>query len=108
MIIGLQIIATLFAFTMIYFALLNYKRGELNGMEVSIWLLIWAFTIIVVIFPELLQTFASTFLVARVFDLMTIAGFIFVISIVSSAYVRTKRNERKLEELVRKQALKKK
>ena len=31
MIIGLQIIAILFAFSMIYFAVLHYKRGELGG-----------------------------------------------------------------------------
>lgn len=108
MIIGLQIIAILFAFSMIYFAVLNYKRGELNGVEIIGWLVIWVGTIIIVIFPELLQSFAKTFLVARVFDLMVIGGFIFVISLVGSSYVRTKRNEKKLEELVRKLSLKKK
>lgn len=108
MIIGLQIIAILFSLSMIYFSLHSYKRGELAAMEVSSWIVMWVLTIVVVIFPELLRTFASTFLVTRVFDLMVIGGFILVIGIVASAYVRTKKLEKKLEELVRHEALKKK
>jgi hypothetical protein len=106
MIIGLQVIALLFAFSMIYFAVLNFKRGELNGTEIASWLVMWTVAIIVIIFPELLQSFAKTFLVTRVFDLMVIGGFILVISMVSVAYLRTKRNEKKLEELIRRDALK--
>lgn len=105
MIIGLQIIALLFAFSMVYFAVLHYKRREINATEIISWLVMWALAIIVIIFPELLRPFASTFLVTRVFDLMTIGGFILVISMVSIAYVRTKKNEKKLEELVRREAL---
>lgn len=108
MIIGLQIIAILFAFSMVYFAVHSYKRGELNGMEIGAWLLVWSFAIVVVIFPEILTVFAGTFLVTRVFDLMVIGGFILVISMVASAYVRTKKLEKKLEEIIRREALKKK
>lgn len=107
MIIGLQVISILFALCMIYFALHSYKRGELGAMEITSWLVVWAFAIVVVIFPELLRRFALTFLVTRVFDLMVIGGFILVIGLVGSAYIRTKRLEKKLEELVRKLSLKK-
>jgi len=108
MIIGLQIIALLFAFSMVYFAVLHYKRREINGTEITSWLIMWTLAIVVIIFPELLRTFAKTFLVTRVFDLMVIGGFILVISITSVAYIRTKKLEKKLEELVRKEALNKK
>jgi hypothetical protein len=108
MIIGLQIIAILFALSMIYFAVLSYKRDELNGLEIASWLVLWGFAMVVITFPELLRTFARTFLVTRVFDLMVIGGFVLVISMVSSAYMKIKRNEKKLEELVRKLSLKKK
>jgi len=91
---------------MIYFAVLNYKKKDLNRVEFSSWLIIWTVAIVIVIFPELLRGFAKNFLVTRVFDLMTIGGFILVISIVSTAYIKTKRNERKLEEMVRREALK--
>lgn len=106
MIIGLQIIALIFSFSMVYFALLHYKRGEIRKSEIISWVGIWVAAIIVIIFPELLRTFASTFLVTRVFDLMVVGGFILVISMVSSAYLRTKRLEKKMEDLVRHEALK--
>ena len=106
MIIGLQIFALLFSFSMIYFAILNYKRGELNGVEISSWIVMWLAAIVIIVFPELLRGFASTFFVTRVFDLMTIGGFILTISLVGSAYIRTKRLEKKLEDLVRREALK--
>ena len=107
MIIGLQITALIFAFSMIYFAMLHYKRKELRKSEIISWTTMWAAVIIVVVFPELLRTFASTFLVTRVFDLMVIGGFILVISMTGSSYLRTKRIEKKLEDIVRKEALKK-
>jgi len=108
MIIGLQIVAILFSLSMVYFAVHSYKRGELNGMEVTGWIVVWVGTTIIVVFPELLQTFAKTFLFTRVFDVMVVGGFILVISMVSMSYLRTKRNEKKLEELVRKLSLKSK
>ncbi len=108
MIIGLQIIALLFAFSMVYFAVLHYKRKEISRTEIISWGLMWGLAIIVIIFPELLQTFAKTFLVTRVFDLMVIGGFILTISMVATSYVRTKKLEKKLEDMVRREALKKK
>jgi len=107
MIIGLQIIALIFAFSMVYFAVLHYKRGELGRSEIISWSLMWSAAIVVIIFPELLRTFASTFLVTRVFDFMVIGGFVLVISMIGSAYLRTKRMEKKLEDMIRKEALKK-
>jgi hypothetical protein len=108
MIIGLQIIAILFSLSMIYFAVLNYKRREINRIELMGWMIVWIGTIIVVVFPELLRTFAKTFLITRVFDIMVVGAFMLVISMVANAYIRTKRIEKKLEDLVRKLSLKKK
>lgn len=107
MIIGLQIIAILFSFCMIYFSVLSFKRKELNKMEITSWLVVWVFALVVIVFPELLRPFAMTFLVTRVFDLMVIGGFVMVISMVTVVYLKTKRNEKKLEEFVRKEALRK-
>lgn len=108
MILGLQVVGVFFALVMIYLALLNYKRGELNGAEILSWLIVWVFVIFVTVFPELLRTFATTFAVSRLFDLMVVGAFIVVIGMVSSAYVRTKRLEKRLEELVRKLSMEEK
>lgn len=106
MILGLQIIVIIFALIMIYFAYLHYARGELNGLEVISWYVIWVVTIGIVIFPELLQTFARTFAISRVFDMMVIGGFVLVISIISASYIKTRRLEKKLEAFIRSEALK--
>ena len=105
MIIGLQIIAIVFALLMIYVALIHYKKGQLNGIEIFSWTIIWVAAIFIISFPEILRTYAKTFLVSRVFDLMVLGGFILVISLVSASYMKSKRNEKRLEELIRKMAL---
>lgn len=107
MIIGIQIIGLLFAFSMVYFSILAFKRKELTKIEIYTWLTLWIFAIIGIIFPEFFRQFSMTFLVTRVFDLMVIGGFIVVVSLVAGSYLRVKRNEKKLEELVRKLSLKK-
>ena len=106
MIVVLQFVAIIFALSMIYFALLHYRRGELVGFEIFIWLLIWIAAIIVVAFPDILRTFARTFLFARLFDLIVIGALLFVVVLASRAYIATKRMEKKLEDYVRKEALK--
>jgi hypothetical protein len=105
MIFGLQILAILFSFFMIYFAVIAFKKHELSGLEIFSWIILWTGTIVIVVFPSLLRTFSTTFLLTRVFDLMVVGGFVIVISISASAYIKTKKAEKKLEELVRKIAL---
>lgn len=106
MILGLQITAIIFALLMIYVALIHYKKGQLNGIEILSWIVIWVVAIFIVAFPEILRTYAKNVLFTRVFDFMVMGGFFLVISLVSASYMKSKRNEKKLEDLVRKLALK--
>lgn len=108
MIIGLQITGFIFALLMIYMALVHYKKGSLNGMEITMWIMIWVTVILSVIFPEILRTYAQTFAVSRLFDLLVVGAFIVVISLVTTSYVKTKKLEKKIEDLIRQDALKKK
>lgn len=105
MILGLQIIAIIFAFLMIYFAILHRRRGELDRTEIISWVTIWIVTIFIVIFPEILRTFAKTFFITRLFDLMVVGGFVLVIAMVARTYISIKRMEKKLEDYVRREAL---
>ncbi len=106
MILGLQIIAIIFAFMMIYFAILHRRRGELDKTEIVSWVVIWILTIFVVVFPEVLRNFARTFFITRLFDLMVVGGFILVITMVARTYLSTRKMEKKLEEFIRDEALK--
>lgn len=106
MIVVLQFIAIIFALSMIYFALLHYRRGELVGLEMFVWLLLWIAAIIIVVFPDILRTFARTFLFARLFDLVIVGGLLLAVIIASRAYIATKRMEKKIEDYVRRDTLK--
>ena len=106
MILGLQIIAIVFSFMMIYFALLHRKRKEIDKSEYISWIAIWSVTIFIVIFPELLRSFAQRFLITRLFDLMVVAAFILVITMVVRVYVKTRKMENKFEEFIREESLK--
>lgn len=106
MILGLQIIAILFSLIMVYLAILNFKRREISIAEYVSWIVIWSVTIFVIIFPDLLRKFSMAFAVTRLFDLMVVGGFILVIFMVSSAYVRTRKLEKKFEDMIRKDSLK--
>lgn len=106
MILGLQITGILFSLSMIYFALLHYKKGNLSGMEIYSWIAIWVAVILIVLFPEIVRTYAVSFSVSRVLDLLIAGGFIVVIIMVTSAYLRVSQTEKRIDELVRKLALK--
>ena len=106
MILGLQIIALIFALIMIYFALVNFKRGEINKSEFIVWSVIWVVVVIIVMFPDMLRSVSERFFITRLFDLLVVGGFVVVIGITSVMYLKVRRMEKKLEEFVRKDALK--
>lgn len=106
MILGLQFLAVVFALVMIYFAYVNFKRGEIGKIEISVWVVAWVGAIVIVLFPDTLRNIAETFFISRLLDLLIMGGFVLVIVMVSLAYIRTKRIEKKLENLVRKEAIK--
>ena len=106
MIIGLQVVAIVFALIMIYFAYLHFMRGELSKSEIISWWIIWVTTIVITIFPDLLRGFAQAFSITRVFDLMVVGGFILVIFLAYKAYIGTKNLEHKIDEFIRKESLK--
>jgi len=106
MILVLQVTVIIFSFIMIYFALLHYKRGELNKLEFYSWTIIWMGTMVIVAFPDVLRKYSQTFAVSRLFDLMILGGFILVITMVSISYIKTRRMEQKFEEFIRREALK--
>lgn len=106
MILGLQIIALIFALIMIYFAYLHYRRGEINGIEILFWLICWIGAITIVLFPAAFKIFSETIAISRAFDLAILGGFILIIPLVYLSYVRTNRLEKKLEEYIRRETLK--
>lgn len=106
MIFGLQVIALVFILIMLYFTYLHLRRGEINGIEAAFLLLAWAGAVLITLFPKIFGAFSETISISRAFDLAVLGGFVFVIPLIYSSYIRTKRIEKKFEDFIRDEALK--
>ena len=49
-ILGVQIVGVLFSIFMVYVSFLNWKKKDLNNLEMLFWLFLWIFFIIIVLF----------------------------------------------------------
>lgn len=105
-ILGIQIVSVLFAVFMLYVAFLHWKRKELTTSEYSFWLLLWCGFIGVALFPNLLQKLTQILFIARIMDLLMVIAFMILAYIGFSNYISNKKMEKKIEDLVRKDALK--
>ena len=102
-----QILALLFAIFMVYWVFSSYKRQNLKRTEMLIWIMVWIGFIVLAIFPNLLLGIVGVLDFARVFDLLVVIAFMATSTMVFYLYLRVKKNEKKLEDLVRELAFKK-
>lgn len=106
-ILGVQIITVLFAIFMMYVVFLNWKKKDINGNEIFFWMMLWSVFIFLVLFPNILQSLTQLLFIARVMDLLMVIAFMILAFLGFQNYIANKRMEKKIEELVRKSALKK-
>ena len=107
MVLGIQIAGFLFGLFMIYYSFMIYKRKEFTAIEFGLLLVFWLLFIMVALFPYFLDPLVKSLNFARTFDLLVISGFIILIAVVFYIYKSTRRNEKRLEKLVRDLAMKK-
>jgi len=107
-ILGIQILGILFGFFMIYYTFLQYKRKEFTIKEYSFWFVFWGIFVVITLFPQILDPVLSTLNIARTLDFFIIAGFLFLIFVIFYTYTLVRKNQKKLEEVVRNVALKRK
>lgn len=105
-ILGVQIIAVFFAIFMIYVAFLHWKRKDINGGEIFFWTLLWLGFIVVTLFPNILQNLTKMLFFTRVMDFLMVIAFMILAFLGFQNYISNKKMERKIEELIRKEALK--
>lgn len=107
-ILGIQVLGLLFGFFMIYYIFLHYKRKEFTIKEYSFWFVFWAAFIIIILFPRILNPVLIKLNISRTLDFFIITGFLFMIFLVVYTYIIVRKNQKKLEDVVRNMALKKK
>jgi hypothetical protein len=108
MIIGIQIIGLFFGLFMIYYTFLNFKRKEITIKEFSFWTFLWVIFLYVSLFPKSLEPIVEQLMLGRTMDLFTIAGFMLLIFMFFYTYLLVRQNQRKLEQIVRNMAKKRK
>jgi len=107
MVLGIQIAGFLFGLFMIYYSFLSYKKREFTAKEFSFWLFVWAFFIVITIFPYVLDPVVKSLNFARTFDLLVISGFIFLVALMFYMYTITRKNQKQVEAIVRLVAMRK-
>ncbi len=107
-ILGIQILGVLFGLFMMYYTFLQYKRREFTIKEYSFWFLFWGAFVAITLFPQVLDPVLSTLNIARALDFFIIGGFLFLIFVTFYTYTLIRKNQKKLEEVVRNIAIKRK
>jgi len=107
-ILGIQILGILFGFFMMYYTFLHHKRKEFTLKEYSFWFVFWAGFVIVTLFPGILDPILVTLNIVRTLDFLIIVGFLFLIFVSFYTYTIVRKNQKKIEKIVRQLALKKK
>lgn len=107
-ILGIQILGILFGFFMMYYTFLQYKRKEFTIKEYGFWFMFWATFVVITLFPQILDPLLSTLNIVRALDFFIIAGFLFMVFVLFYIYTIVRKNQKKLEEVVRSIAIKRK
>jgi len=74
-------------------------------MAFGLWLLFWLLAALLVIFQPYVNEIISEINIVRVLDLYMILGFMFLFYVAFYLFVIVKKNEKRIEEVVRKVAL---
>jgi hypothetical protein len=102
----LQVVGIIYILLMLYLTFLFYKRNNYNFQSFLFWIVIWVFGALLLAFPESTSLLTQTLQVARTIDFYLIVGLMFFSVICFLNYATVKRNEQRMEELVRQVALK--
>jgi hypothetical protein len=102
---GIQLIAILVALLMGYMTYTSYRRRELRGSEFGVWIAIWAGVVVVSLIPDRLRAVIAPLAVARLLDLIVIAGMLVLGAVVFNLNRSLRRLENRLESLVQRLAL---
>jgi len=106
MIIGIQIFGILFGLFMLYLTYLYQKKRQLTTREWGFWSVLWIFFIILSLIPSSLDFLVKDILqMGRTLDFLIVIGFMFLIGISFYNYSIVRRTEKRVEEIVRKLAI---
>jgi len=101
---GIQLLAIAAAALMLFVTYNGLRRNELRRAEFGVWTGTWLLLILVSLFPQWLRNVIGPLQVARLLDLVIIAGIVMLAAILLGLNRDLRRTENRLAELVRKLA----
>ena len=101
----IQLIGVFFGFIMLYFTFLKLKREEFNKFEFFIWIIGWAIFIIIAIIPTVFDPIINSLNFYRRLDFFVVIGFFALLGMEFYNYSIVKKNQKQIENLVRKIAI---
>ena len=107
MVLVLQALGIAYLAFMLYLTFLYYKRNQYTFRNFIFWVAIWLIGIILLVMPETSSVITERLAVPRVLDFYLVLGLMCFSILCFFSFANVKRNEQKIEELVRKLALEK-
>ena len=108
MIQGIQGIGILFGLAMMYFSYVYYKRKEISLRGYVFWNFVWIGFMVLIMIPKFLLAILRLMGFTGIVQFLTIIGFLFMFTLIFYMYRKININQKKLEYIVKKLALKKK
>lgn len=102
---GIQLVAIAFAAGMIFLTYNSFRRRDLRLPEFLLWMAVWVVLILVSAFPDRLRAVIRPLEIARLLDLVMIAGILLLSLLVFMLNRTVRRLEDRLSRLVRNLAL---
>ena len=107
MMLGIQLIGSIFGLFMLYITFLHFKRNEFTTNEAGLWTIIWVAFLTVTLIPQITDPIIKTLQIARTMDLFIILGFMFLITANFYTYGVVRKVQKRTENIVREIAIKK-
>jgi len=104
--LGIQFLGAAFGIFMAYFSFVSFKRREFSFLVLVFWELLWLALIFISIFPHSTNFFLERLGLIRAMDLFMVLGFILAFGLLFYNCVVIAKLKKKMEKVVRKEALK--
>lgn len=101
----LQAVSVIFGLFMLYVVRIHRRKEHISAFEYGIWMGLWLIFIFLAIFPETVQGLTQRLSIARVFDLLVVVALMILVYLTFQNRISFKRLEKKLENIVRKNAI---
>ena len=98
--LGIQILAGLFAVFMLQVSFTHYKRGNISKIEFLIWCIAWLLFIYFALFPKVLDPILARLFVTRAMDLLMIISFMILAYLGFANHVGVKSMQKDIERIV--------